>query len=135
MTTPQDALLNVSARLCASDDWQSPLVRGDIKRLVAIGWKSMTASERRAFIGCLDADNKLTKPIKRVPNDELEMLTIIKDWQKVIANVSSDDRSFALSIMKARGRDGWWPSDAQAAKMKGLWLERSIEGGEVEIVE
>jgi hypothetical protein len=135
MNTPQDALLNVSARLCQRDDWKDPLVRGDIKRVVAIMWKQMTASERRAFIGRLDGENKLTAPMKRVPNEELELLTIIQGWQKVIANVSSEDRNFALSIMKHRGKEGWWPSDKQAAKMKALWVERSIDGGEIEVCE
>lgn len=132
---PQDALLSVSARLCERDDWSSPVARPDIKRGVAILWKQMTASERRAFISRLDQDNKLTAPVRRVPNDELEMLTIIQGWQTVLANVSKEDRSFALSIMKARTKEGWWPSKKQEHKMKALWVERSLEGGEIEVTE
>jgi hypothetical protein len=85
----------------------------------------MTASERRAFIGRLDADNKLTRAPKVSPeaSEDARIQEMLNNWQKVIANVSESNRSFALSIMKNRGKDGWWPSEAQIGRMKQLWRE------------
>ena len=127
---PQDLLLDVSARLCQLEDWATPTCRGDIKRLVGIGWKSMTASERRAFLARLDANNSLTptKSMTQRESAELEVLTMLQGWQKVVANVTAADRGFALSIMKKRNNEGWWPSDAQLPKMRELWKERSLDG-------
>ena len=56
---PQDALLSVSARLCERDDWSVPTSRGDVKRLVAIGWSQMTPVERGDFVAALDHQNNL----------------------------------------------------------------------------
>lgn len=132
--TPQDALLNVAARLCERDDWKDPLARPDIKRLVALGWSQMTASERRAFIRRLDDDLKLIKRAA-VPAGllaDIEMTEIIKGWPQVIANVGDDQRGFALSIMKKRSNPQWWPSEKQAEVMRRLWKERAVDSdGEV----
>lgn len=130
MNTPQDALLNVSARLCERDDWSDPMARPDIKRLVAIGWKQMTLSERNAFISRLDDRNRLThaNPISSDQQADLDIIQMLKEWHLVIANVSADDKSFALSIMKKRGTEGWWPTERQTYRMGLLWKERSISG-------
>lgn len=131
---PQDALLNVSERLCTAPEWRSPMVRPDIKRGVALLWSQMTLSERKAFIGRLDDELRLVKPVavSEGMQADMEMTKIIKGWPQVLANVPDEQRGFALSIMKKRGNEGWWPSDAQAEVMRRLWRERNVASdGEV----
>ena len=136
MSVHQDVLLDCSARLCVADDWQDPLMKPLVKRVAYVAWMNLSASERRDFINSLDDQNRIIPKAKRAkPSEDLEILTMIRGWQQVIANVTPDDRSFALSIMKRRGNQDWWPSPAQIHKMKTLWAERHVEGGEVEVTE
>lgn len=128
---PQDALLNITCDLCRIEDWKdSAFSRGPIKRAVALLWGQMTLSERKAFIGRLDEDLRLVKAVavSEGMQADIEMTKIIKGWPQVLANVPDEQRGFALSIMKKRGKDGWWPSDAQAEVMLRLWKERAVDG-------
>lgn len=128
-------LFNASCRVNALTDVKTPSAQDEIKRLQALLWKLLRPCNKQAFMSALDENLNLIGPIKQIPSEDLEILTMIRGWQEVIANVTPDDRSFALSIMKKRGNQDWWPSKAQIHKMKTLWNERSIEGGEVEVTE
>lgn len=125
-------------RVAQADDYKAPGPQDALKRLLVVIWRMLAPRTRRNFIAMLD-DNLSYAPARKISDkerQEADVMAMLSGWQQVIANVSADDRGFAMSIMKKRGSDHWWPSDAQITRMKKLWAERSIPGADdIDVVE
>jgi len=132
-----DRLLTVGTLTCQAPDYKAPEAQEHVKRLLMIVWRMMHPQNRERFIAALDENlNIAAKPqISEAQRAEMEMIEIIKGWPSVLSTVSGDDKGFALSIMKSRGNSEWYPSDAQAVRMRAIWAERSVSGDDIEVME
>lgn len=117
---------------------KAPKSQDAIKTLVCVLWKMLSPDHRARFLADLDDENRHRPIMKRDARliEEALIAEMLTNWQQVLASVGPHDRGFAMSIMKTRSKANWWPTDAQIAKMKAIWAERSIDlDDDIEVTE
>lgn len=122
-------------------NYKSLAGQGVIKRLLVGVWALLEPQSKRAFLDSLDDDMRFNKQVRATKIDaklqeEARIWEMLMKWPEVLPSVGASDLGFAKSILKNRSKPLWWPSEAQAARMKALWAERGADVEEdIEVTE
>ena len=113
-------------RLRSKDDLKAPSYQDHLKTFIWRLCKLLTPVNRERLAEALmtkDVDSlKQTKAQSAEALEDVRIARMIDQWQSVLSgDLSKDQRNFALSIMKKRGGDKWWPTQAQIGRMKQIW--------------
>lgn len=130
-----DVLSTRLMQLQSSTDYRSGDGQKAIKQMLAGAWNLLEPTSKRAFMDSLDENLRFDSRIRKTKIDRREeeealIAKILTSWPSVLPSVGKEDLGFAKSVMKNRGKKYWWPSDAQAARMKALWAERNTSADE-----
>lgn len=132
----RDKIAAASLRLANASDWNCAGAQADLRRLVALCWPFVDYFSRTKFIAFQDEFALYSPPpgIDPIDREELELMTILKNWPKVIEGLSGQDRTFALDVQKRRSWKKWKPSPKQMNWIRRLhddWRKWQDVDGEV----